>query len=88
MLGLGAPELIIILVIVVLIFGLGKLPQIGGALGKSVREFKQASTIPAESGTNAESTVKQAPQHGQAEGPEVVAVAVETSDNGKSDKAE
>ena len=39
--GIGAPELIIILVIVVIIFGAGKLPEIGGALGKGIREFKE-----------------------------------------------
>jgi sec-independent protein translocase protein TatA len=36
----GVPELIIILVIVVIIFGVGKLPQIGGAFGKSIKDFK------------------------------------------------
>jgi sec-independent protein translocase protein TatA len=41
--GLGATELIIILVIVLLIFGAGKLPQIGDALGKSIRSFKKAT---------------------------------------------
>jgi len=39
----GLPELLIILVIVLLIFGAGKLPQIGGAIGKSIREFKKSS---------------------------------------------
>ena len=38
---IGLPELLIILVIVLLVFGAGKLPQIGGALGKSIREFKK-----------------------------------------------
>lgn len=42
--GLGAPELLIILAIVVLIFGVGKLPQIGGAVGKGIREFKDNVT--------------------------------------------
>lgn len=37
----GLPELLIILVIVLLIFGAGKLPQIGGAIGKSIRELKR-----------------------------------------------
>jgi len=41
--NLGPTELIIILVIVVIIFGVGKLPDIGGALGKGVREFKDAT---------------------------------------------
>lgn len=42
--GLGPVELIIILVIVLLIFGAGKLPAIGGALGKSIRNFKKAAS--------------------------------------------
>ena len=37
---LGPTELIIILVIVLLIFGAGKMPQIGGAMGKAIRNFK------------------------------------------------
>jgi sec-independent protein translocase protein TatA len=40
---LGAPELILILVIVLVVFGAGKLPQIGSALGRSIREFRSAS---------------------------------------------
>ena len=36
----GPFELIVVLVIVVLIFGVGKLPEVGGALGKSIKEFK------------------------------------------------
>jgi sec-independent protein translocase protein TatA len=39
-------ELLIILVIVIIIFGVGKLPQVGGAIGKSIREFREASTNP------------------------------------------
>ena len=41
MFGLGATELIIILVIVLIIFGAGKLPQIGDALGRSIKNFKK-----------------------------------------------
>jgi sec-independent protein translocase protein TatA len=44
MFGLGMGELLVILVIVLLVFGAGKLPQIGDALGKSIRNFKQAAT--------------------------------------------
>ena len=39
---LGPMELIIVLVVVLIIFGVGKLPQIGGSLGKSIREFRQS----------------------------------------------
>ena len=41
--NLGPTELIIILVIVLIIFGAGRLAGIGGALGKSVREFREAT---------------------------------------------
>ena len=40
MFGLGTTELIIILVLVMIVFGAGKLPQVGGALGKGLRNFK------------------------------------------------
>ena len=39
---LGVPELLIILVIIVLVFGVGKLPQIGKALGQGIREFRDS----------------------------------------------
>jgi sec-independent protein translocase protein TatA len=38
------PEILLILVIVLIIFGAGKLPQIGNALGKSIKEFRKART--------------------------------------------
>ena len=43
MFGLGVPELLIILVIGLVLFGPGKLPDVGKALGKSIREFKNAN---------------------------------------------
>lgn len=43
MFGFGMPELIVILIIVLVVFGAGRLPEIGGALGKSIRNFKKAS---------------------------------------------
>ena len=41
--GLGGWEWIIILVIVIIVFGVGKLPQVGAALGQSIREFREAT---------------------------------------------
>ena len=41
MFGLGTQELLIILVLVLIIFGAGKLPQVGSALGKGIKNFKQ-----------------------------------------------
>ena len=40
----GPMELILLLVIVLIIFGPGKLPDIGNAVGKGIREFRKAST--------------------------------------------
>lgn len=40
---IGMPELVVLLVIIIIIFGVGKLPEVGGALGKAIREFRQAS---------------------------------------------
>ena len=48
MFGLGIWELVLILVIVVIIFGVGRLPELGGALGKSIKSFKKASNEPDE----------------------------------------
>jgi sec-independent protein translocase protein TatA len=45
---LGPFELIIVLVIVVIIFGVGRLPEIGGAVGKAIREFREATDNPEE----------------------------------------
>ncbi|WP_296896188.1 twin-arginine translocase TatA/TatE family subunit [uncultured Megamonas sp.] len=44
MYSIGIPELILILVIALVVFGPGKLPEIGKAVGKSLREFRSAST--------------------------------------------
>jgi sec-independent protein translocase protein TatA len=41
--GLGWQELVIVLVIVVIIFGAGKLPEIGGSLGKGIKEFRASA---------------------------------------------
>ncbi len=42
MFGLGFPELIVILVIALVVFGPGKLPELGNSLGKAIRGFKKA----------------------------------------------
>jgi len=46
MFGIGMPELILILVIVLIIFGAGKLPEIGAGIGKGIRNFKKAMHEP------------------------------------------
>ncbi|MDP2935926.1 MAG: twin-arginine translocase TatA/TatE family subunit [Dehalococcoidia bacterium] len=41
--NIGPMELIILLVLVLVIFGVGRLPEVGGAIGKSLREFKKST---------------------------------------------
>ena len=48
MFGIGIPELIIILVIVLIIFGANKLPEIGSGMGRAIKNFKKATTEPEE----------------------------------------
>lgn len=48
MFGIGMPELLVILVIVLIVFGAGKLPEIGSALGRGIKNFKKASREPNE----------------------------------------
>ncbi len=43
MLGLGVPELLVILVIIVFLFGANRLPDLATGIGKSIRNFKEAS---------------------------------------------
>ena len=48
MFGLGVPELLVLLVIIVLIFGATRLPQIGEGLGKGIKNFRGALREPPE----------------------------------------
>ena len=48
MFGLGIGELLVILVIVLIIFGAGKLPEIGEGLGRGIRSFRKAVKTPDE----------------------------------------
>lgn len=57
MFGLGGPELLLILAIVLIVFGAGKLPQVFSALGKGVKEFRDASETPTTTSTTTTTTV-------------------------------
>ena len=54
MMGIGFPELMIILVIIMIIFGAGKLPEIGSAFGRSIKNFKSSMKEAQEEEENAQ----------------------------------
>ena len=56
--GVGWIELVIILVIVMIVFGVGRLPEIGGAIGKAIREFRSSQRGDSESEEKAEVSVE------------------------------
>jgi len=56
--NIGPMELLIILAIVLIVFGVGKLPEVGSALGKAIREFRQATS---------EEATKESDEEGQEE---------------------
>ncbi|MDQ6958323.1 MAG: twin-arginine translocase TatA/TatE family subunit [Mariprofundaceae bacterium] len=60
MFGLGFPELLIILVIILVIFGAGKLPHVGEALGKGLNKFRTAMDDKPEKSESINSTASEA----------------------------
>ena len=56
--GIGPLELVLILVIVLLIFGVGKLPQVGEAMGKAVRQFRKTQETSFEGDATEDEKVK------------------------------
>ncbi|GFH62936.1 MAG: Sec-independent protein translocase protein TatA [Candidatus Desulfovibrio kirbyi] len=48
MFGIGMHEILVILVVALLVFGYNKLPEIGGGLGRAIRNFRRASSEPDE----------------------------------------
>jgi sec-independent protein translocase protein TatA len=69
MFGIGVPELILILIVGLIVFGPGKLPEAGRALGKGLREFKKASNALTQA-LNAEPAPQQTAQPVQQSAPQ------------------
>ena len=61
--SLGPTELIVILMLAIVLFGAGKVGELGGALGKSIREFRRAANEEGPSSTRAASGVEEDAKH-------------------------
>ena len=78
MMGIGFPELMVILIIIMIIFGAGKLPEIGSAFGRSIKNFK---------GSMKEAEAEDLPVEGESETQEVATKTENTAETQKSDAA-
>ena len=78
MMGIGFPELMVILIIIMIIFGAGKLPEIGSAFGRSIKNFK---------GSMKEAEAEDLPVEGDSEIQEVATKTENTVETQKSDAA-
>ena len=78
MMGIGFPELMVILIIIMIIFGAGKLPEIGSAFGRSIKNFK---------GSMKEAEAEDLPVEGDSETQEVISKTENTAETQKNDAA-
>lgn len=66
----GPVELILILVIVAMLFGVGKLPEVFGAVGKGIKEFRKESGIETQKKTQVDNAVEKAAVNGDTSAPQ------------------
>lgn len=78
MMGIGFPELMVILIIIMIIFGAGKLPEIGSAFGRSIKNFK---------GSMKEAEAEDLPTESDSDKQEVAAKSENTAETQKSEAA-
>lgn len=80
--GLGWQELLIVLVIIALIFGASRVADLGGALGRGIREFRQEARSDDE-----EEAAEASDEDGEDEGEEATATAAEGEGSGESSRS-
>jgi sec-independent protein translocase protein TatA len=73
MAGLGWQELVIVLVIIMIIFGAGKLPEIAKSLGQGVKEFREEASAPVVPATTTTATATETTLRSDADGGRIVA---------------
>lgn len=66
----GPVELILILVIVAMLFGVGKLPEVFGAVGKGIKEFRKESGLESQKKAQADNAVEKATVNGDPSAPQ------------------
>ncbi len=91
MFGLGSTELILILAIILIIFGAGKLPEIGGAMGKAIKSFKKSVTeadidVTPKEGEGEEESKKESIEAGSAPKDEAAETKTETNEEAEKPK--
>lgn len=72
--NIGFPEMMVILIIALIVFGPGKLPEIGGSIGKAMREFRRASSELTEELTREVEVKKEMERRHEAPAPEAEAI--------------
>lgn len=80
----GPLELILILVIVAMLFGVGKLPEVFGSVGKGIREFRKEASVDSNDPKTAEAAPTPAPAPAAAPAEPAAEASIESASNGQS----
>ncbi len=85
--GIGLPELLIVLVIIMIIFGAGKIPQIGSAFGNTIRNFKKSMKETEEEEEVSLEDISKNPELENSEEPKAVPENLESSEEAAPKKS-